>query len=36
MLITIYLKDGKFLDDETINKLIIDSGYDVREIRREK
>ena len=36
MLITIYLKQGKHLDDETISKLIVDSGYNVREIKRGK
>ena len=36
MLITIHLKQGKYLDDETISKLILDSGYNVREIKRGK
>ena len=36
MLITIHLKQGKYLDDETISKLIVDSGYNVREIKRGK
>ena len=36
MLITIYLQDGEFLDDDIIKKLIKDSGYDVREIKRGK
>ena len=31
MQITIHLKQGKYLDDETISKLILDSGYNVRE-----
>ncbi len=36
MLITIFLKDGEFLYDDEIKKLIKDSGYDVREIKRGK
>ena len=36
MLITVYLIEGTSLDDNTISKLIINSGYDVREIRRDK
>ena len=36
MLITIFLKDGEFLYDDEIKKLIKDSGYDVREINRGK
>lgn len=36
MLITIHLKQGKHLDDKTISKLIVDSGYNVREIKRGK
>ena len=36
MLITIYLQQGRHLDDETISKLIVDSGYNVREIKRGK
>ncbi len=35
MLITINLKKGKNLDDNTIKQLINDSGYDVREINRD-
>ena len=35
MLITINLKKGKNLDDNTIKQLIKDSGYDVREINRD-
>ena len=36
MLITINLKKGKSLDDDLITKVINDSGYDIREIRRER
>ena len=31
--ITIHFNEGQNLDDETITKLITDSGYNVREIR---
>lgn len=31
--VTIYFNQGQSLDDETVAKLITDSGYDVREIR---
>lgn len=34
MLITVNMKQGQNLTDETINQLIGDSGYDVKEIRR--
>lgn len=33
-IVTIGLKDGQELDDETITKLITDSGYDVEKISR--
>ena len=36
MLITINLKKGMSLDDSIITKVINDSGYDIREIRRDK
>ena len=36
MLITINLKKGKSLDDDLITEVINDSGYDIREIRRER
>ena len=36
MLITISLKKGKSLNDAIITKVITDSGYDIREIRRDK
>ena len=36
MLITISLKKGKNLNDDIITKVITDSGYDIREIRRDK
>ena len=36
MLITISLKKGKSLNDDIITKVIADSGYDVREIRRDR
>ena len=36
MLITISLKKGKNLNDDIITKVITDSGYDVREIRRDR
>ena len=36
MLITINLKKGKSLNNDTITKVITDSGYDVREIRRDR
>ena len=36
MLITIYLKKGKNINNTTVTKLIKDSGYDVTEINREK
>ena len=35
MLITINLKKDKELNDKKIRKLIMDSGYDVKEINRE-
>ncbi|MAI85236.1 MAG: hypothetical protein CMM91_09955 [Rickettsiales bacterium] len=35
MLITINLKEGENLTDETIKKLILDSGYEVVEVFRE-
>lgn len=31
--VTIHFNEGQSLDDETISKLITDSGYHVREIR---
>ena len=34
MLITVNMKQGQNLTDETINQIIEDSGYDVKEIRR--
>ena len=36
MLITINLKKGKKLNNETIRQVIKDSGYDVTEINRDK
>ncbi len=33
-IVTIHLKDGRQLDDAIIKKNIIDSGYNVEEIRR--
>lgn len=36
MLITIYLKKGKNINNTTVTQLIKDSGYDVTEINREK
>ena len=36
MLITISLKKGKSLNDDIITKVITDSGYDIREIRRDR
>ena len=36
MLITIYLKNGKNLNNATIIKIVNDSGYDVTEINRER
>ncbi|MAI29427.1 MAG: hypothetical protein CMP38_04375 [Rickettsiales bacterium] len=36
MLITINLKKGKSLNNDTITKVITDSGYDIREIRRDR
>ena len=36
MLITISLKKGKSLSDDIITKVITDSGYDIREIRRDR
>ena len=36
MQITISLKKGKSLNDDIITKVITDSGYDIREIRRDK
>ena len=36
MLITISLKKGKSLNDDIITKVITDSGYDIREISRDK
>ena len=36
MLITIYLKKDKTLNDDIIKKVITDSGYDIREIRRDR
>ena len=36
MLITINLKKGMSLNDSIITKVITDSGYDIREIRRDK
>tara|TARA_E500000331_G_C17197112_1_gene687618 strand:- start:8 stop:319 length:312 start_codon:yes stop_codon:yes gene_type:complete len=36
MLITIYLKKGKNLNNATIIKVVNDSGYDVTEINRER
>ena len=36
MLITIYLKKGKNINNTTVTMLIKDSGYDVTEINREK
>ena len=36
MLITINLKKGKSLNDSIITKVITDSGYDIREIRRDR
>ena len=36
MLITISLKKGKRLNDDIITKVITDSGYDIREIRRDR
>ena len=36
MLITISLKKGKSLNDDIITKVITDSGYDIREISRDR
>ena len=36
MLITINLKKGKILNDVIIRQVIRDSGYDIKEIKREK
>ena len=36
MLIRIKLKKGKSLNDSIITKIITDSGYDIREIRRDR
>ena len=36
MLITINLKKGKILNDDIIKQVIRDSGYDIKEINREK
>ena len=36
MLITISLKKGKSLNDDIITKVITDSGYDIREINRDR
>ena len=36
MLITISLKKGKSLNDDLIKKVITDSGYDIKEIRRDR
>ena len=36
MLITINLNKGMSLHDSIITKVITDSGYDIREIRRDK
>ena len=36
MLITINLKKGKILNDDIIRQVIRDSGYDIKEINREK
>ena len=36
MLITISLKKGKSLNDDIITKVITDSGYDIREIHRDR
>ena len=36
MLITINLKKGKNLDNESIKQVIKDSGYDIKEIYRDK
>ena len=35
MLVTILLKKGETINNHIINQIIIDSGYDVKEIRRE-
>ena len=35
MLVTILLKKGETINNQIINHIIIDSGYDVKEIRRE-
>ena len=35
MLVTILLKKGETINNQIINQIIIDSGYDVKEIRRE-
>ena len=36
MLITISLKKGKSLNDDIITKVVTESGYDIREIRRDR
>ena len=36
MLIVIKLKKGQSLNDSIITRIITDSGYDIREIRRDK
>lgn len=33
--VTIHFKEGEMLDNETITQLILNAGYDVREIRRD-
>ena len=35
MLVTIFLKKGETINNQIINQIIIDSGYDIKEIRRE-
>ena len=35
MLVTILLKKGETINNQIINQIIVDSGYDVKEIRRE-
>ena len=36
MLITIFLKENRKLNDETVIEIIKDSGYDVTEVKRAK
>ena len=35
MLVTIFLKKGETINNQIINQIIMDSGYEVKKIRRE-